>query len=147
MSRLEHVDATLAQLVTTADAEDLRKVVLLACTTAIDAAGVQDPVVAAAVATLRQGQTFDGASQRELDQRVQDLDEKAWAIEAGDPVDRDGYVRAFRRARAVAAIATASHGPDAGADAIYEAHFAVDDADALTDQLIAEFPPRALDAS
>jgi hypothetical protein len=100
-------------------------------------AGVDDPDVVAAVLALRRGEEIDLARQRELDQRVQALDERAWTIqEAGTSAGGD-YDAAFRRARAVAAVATATHGPGMSVEALYEAHFAVEDSAALTRKLVA----------
>jgi hypothetical protein len=95
-----------------------------------------DPRLDAALTALRKGEFGCVAEQSGVQQIVDELDAAAWNLqdkaEAGT-VPHQAYSAAFRRARAAASIgfALGSDALSAALEAVYEAHAATADLDAV----------------
>jgi hypothetical protein len=106
-----------------------RRVAFAACETAVADAGIDDERVRDGLDCARVGAEMSPAAARDVETLVGELDEIAWHVYEDERSSEAEYLRAFRRARAAAAVAAALR-PDALAaslDAVYEASFGVED--------------------
>lgn len=131
MSRLEALSANLVTKLSRASAAKQRQACVAACELAIAGALVEHPLVSESLRKLRDGHVFTPQEKVELDALVAQLDDEYFdlheAAEAGEATT-DDYLRAFAKARAVAALSFAgSNTSDAASESIYEAATAIGD--------------------
>jgi hypothetical protein len=137
-SGLALIAPDLVEALSNADIAAQRRAAVAAATLALQRTGqIDDPTVAAAL-TLPENGTASTENIAAVNQLTERLDEHAWELQeqtsSGDKSEQD-YLTAFTRARAVAALGYAL-APDiatAVGDALYEAHHATQDIDALRD--------------
>lgn len=105
---------------------------LVACRFALAKAGVEVPVVAAALSELRAGRVFPPSLKAQLDSLAEQLDEQYFdlknAAEAGT-ADPKQWQDMFAKARAVTALSNAGEEDayKAAGESIYEAAFTMQD--------------------
>lgn len=133
---LDSVLPGLSSRLRRATAEDQRSAGLASARMALLRTGVRDPRINAADAATSEGR-FGASPEREaLVPLIDALDSAAWRVQdkvhQGDATE-EAYVRAFREARAVAALVSAiGEGPfESAIDGIYEAYHAIGDTQAL----------------
>ncbi|UOZ07870.1 hypothetical protein [Amycolatopsis sp. WQ 127309] len=103
-----------------------RDLVVEVCRLAVDRADLTDPLIDVALAAKG---SSTPAARREIQALTERLDEQAWDIQ--DQVDAgaaaaEDYDRAFRRARAAAAVGfAAGESLESAYDALYEAYYAI----------------------
>lgn len=133
VGRLEHEFGALAAAIERATSDDRRRVAAAVATAAVEATGLNDEAVAEAVKSLS-NETLDDRLRDRVARTVARLDEEHWDSEDGlvSPQPSEG-VDAFRRARAASSVWFALGGEDISHahDAVYEAHFALTNPDAL----------------
>jgi hypothetical protein len=130
---LEHEFGALAAAIEQANSDERRRIAVTVATAAVEATGLDDAAVAEAIKSLS-NETFADQLRDRVEQTVTRLDEEHWdaeddlaSLEANEGVD------AFRRARAASSVWFALGGDDIShtQDAVYEAHFALTNPDAL----------------
>jgi hypothetical protein len=131
MNRLETLSADLAAKLRRASPAKQYAACVAACELAVAKTKIEHPLVDELFRQVRVGHVFTPQEKAAIDALVAQLDEKYFdlqeAAEAGKAPATD-YLRAFEKARAVAALSFAGdHTPDAVAEAIYEAAAAVGD--------------------
>ena len=131
MNRLEVLSADLAAQVHRATPAKRRAACLAACELAVAKVEIEHPLVDSALQQLRVGRVFTSQEKAEIDTLTEQLDEQYFELqqtaEKGNATYAD-HLRAFARARAVAALSFAgSDSREDAADAIYEAAAAVGD--------------------
>jgi hypothetical protein len=135
---LRLVDSDLEARLRKADAGTLRAIARAACEFAVARAGLEDPVLKAALAVLRSGQRPSPPLAQQVEAVVNQLDDHALsiqdAVEVGEAKE-SSYEEAFSRARAASAVQYAFQDDPlmAAADALYEAHAATGDLGSLRD--------------
>jgi len=136
MLRLETVDARLVALVEGASDDRRRRAALAAAEFAKVRTGLRDDSVDALLSAVGRGEVGDTEEHRAVVAVVESLDARQWElqdrVDAGDAAVEE-HLRAFSVARAASAAAFAADGDArvAALEALYEAHAAVDDLDAL----------------
>ena len=113
--------------------ETRHQIVERACRLAMQRAGVTAPELNEALDAIRQRRFGVSSLRINIDALEQQLDEVAWDIQdrivSGDTSEAE-YLRAFAKARAVAAIGLALDGTlSASFDSLYEAYYAIDNRD------------------
>ena len=130
-SRLETLSADLATKLRRASAIKQRRASVAACEMAIAGAMVEHPLVFEALRQLRNGHVFTPHEKAAIDALAAQLDEEYFDLQEAAESDKattDDYLRAFARARAVAALSFAGSGAtDATDESIYEAAAATGD--------------------
>jgi hypothetical protein len=135
------VGAELANRVLSATEQHQRDVAIAAAVAAVRSAGLSKPLLEEAVDELV-NHRYGGPFREQVERLELDLDEHAWTlqeqVESG-AARRDEYRKAFRRARAAAAMKMAldADARTAVAETVYEASHAVDDADRFAQLLAA----------
>lgn len=136
LNRLSTIAPDLAAWLERQSRERLRGAAANAAHLAVERTRLTDPRLDAALTALRNGQFGRMAEQSGVQQLVDELDAAAWDLqdkaEAGT-VPYQAYSAAFRRARAAASVGFAL-GPDAlsaALEAVYEAHAATADLNAV----------------
>jgi len=135
-ARLHLLPPALAEALDHCNVVQLRRGATRAARLAIEASGLGDPRVDAALAALLSGRTGDGPARDALLRLVDELDRAAWAAQemsGAGGADREGYARAFRLARSANALWSALD-PDpmvAAVDGAYEAHAVLGDWESL----------------
>jgi hypothetical protein len=129
-TRLETRSADLSRLIESADAEPQRRIAVKVAEAALAAVPLDEPELAPALADLTAGR-WGGAGVQSATTLTDRLDNLAWDIQ--DEVDEGTaeeaeYVEAFRRARAVSAVAFAldADPQNAALEAAYEAEAATE---------------------
>lgn len=126
----------LVELLHGADEAGRRRAAAVACQLALERTGLSDARVSQARSALAAGRIGDVPERRGIQELTQQLDEAAWdardRVRSGAATD-DEYRRAFARARAAAALASAFEvdALQAALETLYEAHFAMEDLEAL----------------
>jgi hypothetical protein len=131
MDRLETLSPGLARKLRRASAMKQREAAVAASEFAIIKSKLEHPLVDEARRQLRTGHIFARQERAAIDALAAQLDDEYLdskeAAEVG-AAPADDYLRAFAKARTVAALSFAgSDAPDAAADSIYEAAAAVGD--------------------
>ena len=131
MNRLHTLSSDLVVKLRRASTAKQRAAGVAAGELAVAKAKVEHPLVAEALRQLRAGHVFTPREKAEVDALVAQLDEEYFnlqdAADAGR-ADANDYLRAFAKARAIAALSFAgSDAPEAAADSIYEAAAAMGD--------------------
>jgi hypothetical protein len=135
-SRLSTIAPDLAAWLEHQSRQRLRAAAANAARLAVDRTRLTDPRLDAALTALRNGQFGRMAEQSGVQQLVDELDAAAWNLqekaEVGT-VPHQAYSAAFRRARAAASVgfALGSDALSAALEAVYEAHAATADLDAV----------------
>jgi hypothetical protein len=135
-SRLSTIAPDLAASLEHQSRERLRGAAANAAHLALERTRLTDPRLDAALTVLRDGQVERMAEQSGVQQLVDELDAAAWdlqeKVEVGT-VPYQAYRAAFRRARAAASVgfALGSDALSAALEAVYEAHAATADLDAV----------------
>lgn len=120
----------------------LRLVAAGAAGLAVERVRLRDPRLEAALGALREGRLGDTSERTGVQCLAREIDEIAWEAqdraETGDG-SREAYLSAFREARAAAAVGFALEADalTAALEAVYEAHAAVKDLQALRSVVIA----------
>jgi hypothetical protein len=130
---LEHEFGALAAAIERATSEERRRVAAAVATAAVQATGLNDPAVNDAIKSLSNATSADRLRDG-VEQTVTRLDEEHWDAEDGLVSSQASEgVDAFRRARAANSVWFALGGDDIShtQDAVYEAHFALTNPDAL----------------
>lgn len=133
MTRLRTVAPEMLDKLKQATADEQREAACIACEAAVSHAGVQHPVVAEALATLRRGAPLEEAQRAELQSLAADLDRQYFELQESEEVghneERQDVLKYFSRARAVASLLAAFDVDPfvASAESIYEAAAAFDD--------------------
>lgn len=135
-SRLSTIVPDLAAWLERQPCERLRGAAANATQLAVDRTRLIDPRLEAALTALRNGQFGRMAEQSGMQRLVDELDAAAWDLqEKADvgTVSYEAYSAAFRRARAAASVgfALGSDALTAALEAVYEAHAATADLDAI----------------
>jgi hypothetical protein len=135
-SRLSTIAPDLAAWLEHQSRERLRAAAANAAHLAVERTRLTDPRLDAALTALRNGQFGRMAEQSGVQQLVDDRDAAAWNLqekaEVGT-VPQQAYSAAFRRARAAVSVgfALGSDALSAALEAVYEAHAATADLDAV----------------
>jgi hypothetical protein len=135
-SRLSTVAPDLAAWLEHQSPERLRGAAANAAHLAVEWTRLSEPRLDAALTVLRNGQFGRMAERAGVQQLVDELDAAAWDLhekaEVG-AVPYEAYSAAFRRARAAASVgfALGSDALSAALEAVYEAHAATADLDAV----------------
>jgi len=131
MSRLETLSSDLASRLRRASKAKRHAVAVAASALAVAKARVEHPVVDEALRQVRGGHVFTSRVKASIDALAAQLDEEYFELQEAAEADKlpaDDYLRAFARARAVAALSFAgSDASGAADDSIYEAAAAVGD--------------------
>jgi hypothetical protein len=136
MTRLDTISTQLVTALRQASEERQRSACLAACEFAVQRVGINSPVVADALQTLRAKEPLATNQKAALDALAGKLDDEYFelqeAAEDGKATD-DDYMRPFGQSRAVTALSSAANRDafEAAAEAIYEAATATDDRDGL----------------
>jgi hypothetical protein len=136
MHLMERESPELLARLRVASSMRLRNACLTACEFAMRRAGVEHPLVADSLARLRRGEELTSETRAAIRSLVDELDDEYFGLKEEAEREKLGdtaYMKAFSRARAVAALAEAS-GDDvfqAATESIYEAAFAVEDKEEL----------------
>ena len=136
MSRLSTKAPDLAAWLEHQPPERLRGAAANAAHLAVERTGLTDPRLDAALTALRNGQFGRMAEESGVQQLVDELDEAAWDLQEKAEVGTESYEvykAAFRKARAAASVSFAlgSDALAAALEAVYEAHAATADLDAI----------------
>lgn len=130
MTRLEQFFPVLSRALHEASESKRARAIVMACEMAITMSGVEDAVVLRLLQRLRQGVRFNAAERAEIDTVASRLDEEYLRLHdaSGHDHARVGEaIRAFAKARAVAAVGFAGVGTvGSDDDAIYEATHAME---------------------
>ena len=135
-NRLSTIAADLAERLEHQPPAKLREVAAIAALLAIERTNLTDPRLDACRIALRDRIPGDQAARSAVQEMTVELDEVAWNAQdaaAQGSHDTDTYLRAFKRARAAAAVGFALE-PDvlhAALESVYEAQAAVNDIDAV----------------
>lgn len=135
-SRLSTIAPDLAAWLEHQSRERLRRAAANAARLAVERTRLTDLRPDAALTALRNGQFGRMAEQSRVQQLVDELDAAAWNLqekaEVGT-VPHQAYIAAFRRARAAASVSFALgwDALSAALEAVYEAHAATADLDAV----------------
>jgi hypothetical protein len=131
MTRLETLSPTLAIKLRLVPTEKQRAACVEACGLAVASAKVEHPLVNLVLRQLRAGHVLTPRQKADLDALATQLDEEYFSLQEAARVgeaDKVDYLRAFAKARAVAALSFAGgDGPDAPSESIYETAAAVGD--------------------
>ena len=134
-TRLGSVAPDIANDIAPLDESRSRIVNLALVEWALRDANLDDARLAAALVDLRRGERPTAVTRDGIRRLIDELDEKAWDIqeESAEPDSEEGYVRAFRDARAVNAVLYALDDPssEATTECAYEAQAARGDLDGL----------------
>ncbi len=130
---LSQISPDLVEWLASAPVEKRTDVLEKSCRLAIEQAGLADKLILEASSRLGEHAEAKVDLSREVQSLTERLDERAWDIqdqvEAGKALTED-YERAFRQARASAAIGFALEGSlQSTFDALYEAYYAIGDRD------------------
>jgi hypothetical protein len=129
-TRLDASASAVADALRQTDDETRRRVAVTACETAVADAGLDDERLRTGLECAREGGAArTDAPARAVEALVRELDEIAWDVYEDGSASEADYLRAFRRARAAAAVAAALRRDSLAAslDAVYEASFGVED--------------------
>jgi hypothetical protein len=135
-SRLSTIAPDLVAWLEHQSRERLRGAAANAAHLAVERTRLTDPRLDAALTVLRNGQFGRTAEQSGVQQLVDELDADAWDLQEKAEVGTvpyQAYSAAFMRARAAASVgfALGSDALSAALEAVYEAHAATDDLDAV----------------
>jgi hypothetical protein len=134
------VGAELATRLLSATEQLQRDAAIAAAVAAMRAARLSKPLLEESVDDLLHHR-YGGPRRDEVERLEQDLDQRAWALQADPDVGADTleYLEAFRRARAAGALKMAldANAQTAVAESVYEAARAVDDRDRFGQMLAA----------
>lgn len=136
ISRLATIAPDLVASLEHGQPHRLRLVAASAAGLAVERVRLSDPRLDAALGALREGRLGDTSERTGVQCLAREIDEIAWdaqeSAEAGGG-PREAYVSAFRKARAAAAVGFALEADalTAALEAVYEAHAAVKDPEAL----------------
>jgi hypothetical protein len=134
------VGAELATRLLSATEQLQRDAAIAAAVAAMRAARLSKPLLEESVDDLLHHR-YGGPRRDEVERLEQDLDQRAWALQADpdDGADTLEYLEAFRRARAAGALKMAldANAQTAVAESVYEAARAVDDRDRFGQMLAA----------